>query len=57
MTSSSSPVTNASSASECVISLMDAYLVKRSVISLPKARFSTKIKLIMMIRVVSTTEV
>ena len=33
------------------------YFVKRSVISFPKARFNTKIRLIMMISVVSTTDV
>ena len=55
--SSSSPVVTASSVSECVVSLMPAYFVKRSVISFPKARFSTKIRAIMMISVVSTTDV
>jgi hypothetical protein len=36
---------------------LGAYLLKRRVISFPKARFSTKIKLIMITRVVNTTEV
>jgi len=39
------------------MSLMRAYFVKRSVMSFPKARFSTKIRLIMMISVVRTTDV
>ncbi len=57
-TSSASPFTSASSASECVMSLMsDAYFVKRSVMSFPKPRLRAKIRAIMMINVVNTTEV
>ena len=39
------------------MSLMRGYFVKRSVTSFPKARFNTKMRLIMMISVVNTTEV